>query len=227
MNIFGFFECKFCEARFVNEKRFNKHKCDLKERYDTVKKTKRGRFAYTLYKTWISVRGYRKPTIDIFIESKYYGTMFKFAEFYYETMLPDYTDYIKFVTKKGYLPHMWGMAEVYQEYIVLFDDRVKPIKQAEITFKFIDILANSVDVGYGDIFEHLYVNEVIKLIQCRRLSPWVLLQSKRFMEYRTSLDDDECIALDSMLNLDVWIPRFTKYKRELKIIKGLVNEFGL
>lgn len=227
MNKFGFYECEFCATRYIKESQFEKHTCLLKERDHDVRNTKRGRFAFTIYKTWIETRGYQKPKRDTFIESRYYKSICRFADYYYETMLPDYKDFIKYVTKKEYLPNMWCMNEVYEEYIISFDDRVKPLKQAEITFKFIDSISRSADLDPSELFSYLYVSDIIKLIQCRRLSPWVLFQSKVFMKHRAELDADERIALDSMLNLDVWIPRFTANKRDLKIINGLVKELGL
>lgn len=224
---FDFFECKFCNQRYVKEAQYKKHKCELMERDDFVKNTKRGRFTYTIYKTWLKVRGYQQQGRDIFIESRYYSSILKFADFYYDAMLPDLEDYLKFVVQGQFLPQMWINTTVYEQYLVAFDDRVKPLRQAEITFKYLDILARSLECNPVEVFDYIYVNELAKLIQCRRLSPWVLLASKRFYRYLEECEPEEVPILETMVNEDIWLPKFKERPEEHNIIRKLTKEFGI
>lgn len=224
---FGFFECKFCNQRYIKEAQFKKHKCELMERDEFVRTTKRGRFAFGIYKTWIKVRKFQPQGRDVFIESRYYTSIIKFAQFYYDYMLPDVEDYVKFVTRKQFLPQMWTNGDVYEQYISTYDDRVKPLKQAEVTFKYMTILANSIECEMHEIFDYIYVNELVKLIQCRRFSPWVLLLSKRFHRYMVELQPEFLPALESMVSEDIWSVRFKANPKEYKAIRELVKEFGI
>lgn len=224
---YGFFECKFCNQRYVKEAQFKKHKCNLMERDEFVRTDKRGRFAFTVYKKWIKTRGYRTPGRDTFIESRYYNSILKFADFYYETMLPDVEDYIEFMVEDNYLPSLWTNATVYEQYMTAFDDRVRPLKQADITFKYLDIMARTLDCEPAEVFDYIYVNELVKLIQCRRLSPWVLLVSKRFHRYMEECDPDEVLMLESMVNPDVWNQKFKAWPKSLRSIRKLTKELGL
>jgi hypothetical protein len=224
---YGFFECKFCNQRYVKEAQFKKHTCDLMERDTFVRTDKRGRFAFTVYKAWIKARGYQKPGRDTFIESRYYISILKFATFYYDTMLPDVEDYIEFMVEGAFLPPMWINTTVYEQYLVAFDDRVKPLKQAEITFKYLDILARSLECEPGEVFDYIYVNELVKLIQCRRFSPWVLLLSKRFHRYMEECDPDEVPVLETMVNEDIWSQKFKAWPKSVATIRKLTKELGI
>ena len=224
---YGFFECKFCNQRYVKEAQFKKHKCDLMERDEFVRTDKRGRFAFNVYKTWIKVRGYLPQGRGTFIESRYYNSILKFAAFYYDAMLPDVEDYIKFMVEGEFLPQMWYNTTVYEQYLVAFDDRVKPLKQAEITFKYLDILARSLECEPVEVFDYIYVNELVKLIQCRRLSPWVLLVSKRFHQYMADCDEAELPALETMVNEDIWAHKFKAWPKSVATIRKLAKELGI
>lgn len=224
---YGFFECKFCNKRYLKEAQLKKHTCELKERDEFVRTDKRGRFSFTVYKTWIKARGYQKPTRDTFIESRYYNSILKFADFYYETMLPDVEDYVDFMVEDSLLPPMWTNSTVYEHYLVAFDDRVRPLKQAEISFKYLDILARSLECEVDEVFDYIYVNELAKLIQCRRLSPWVLLVSKRFLRYLAECDPDELPVLETMVSDNVWAPKFKAWPKSLVTIRKLTKEFGI
>lgn len=228
MNL-GFFECSFCNKRWVKSKEagFKKHKCDLMERDEFVRTTRRGRFAFEVYKTWIRLRGYQPQDRGTFIESRYYNTILKFAEFYYATMLPDMEDYIRFMVREDMLPNMWTHTTLYEQYILEFDERVKPVQQAEISFKHLNTLAKSLDCEPAEVFDYLYVNDIVKLIQCRRLSPWVLLASRRFNRYMAEVSDDERPVLETMVNLDVWLPRFREKPEDSAIITNLTKALGI
>lgn len=224
---YGFFECKFCNQRYVKEEQFNKHKCDLMERDEFVRTKRRGRFAFNVYKSWIKARGYQPQGRDTFIESRYYNSIIKFTDFYYSAMLPDVDDYIEFMVEGDFLPQMWINTTVYEQYLVAFDDRVKPLKQAEISFKYLGILARSLECEPVEIFDFIYVNELAKLIQCRRLSPWVLLVSQRFHRYMEECDPDEVLVLEAMVNADVWLPKFKAWPKSYKTIRKLTKELGI
>ena len=225
---FGFFECKFCNQRYVKEAAFKKHSCDLMERDTYVRTKMRGRFAFNVYLTWLKVRGYQPQGRDVFIESRYYTSILKFVEFYFETMLPDMEDYVKFVVKGDFLPQMWTNTTVYEQYITSFDQRIKPLKQAEITFKYLDVLARQLECeSPAEIFDYIYVNELVKLIQCRRFTPWVLLVSKRFLRYMAELDDAERAVLEAMVNEDIWLKKVRENPKDYKTISQLTKELGI
>lgn len=227
MNIFGFFECEYCNKRYTKEAPFKKHKCELMERTQFVKTTKKGRFSYLVFKTWVKARGYQPPDLDGFLSSRYYNSIVKFTEFFHETMLPDMEDYVKCMVAETMLPQMWTNGTVYEKYIREFDDSVRPVKQAEISIRHLSDLAKQLECEPAEVFDYLYVTDVARLIQCRRLSPWVLVTSSRFRRYIAEADAEERPVLEMMMNPEVWTPRFEKRPKDFKIISDLTKQLGI
>lgn len=225
--IYGFWECDFCEERFVRESSYNKHRCELKERAEFLKNTKRGRFSFLIYQEYLRCRGFRKPKLIDFINSKYYNSILNFADYYYKMLLPDMKDYVGYVTEMELLPHFWARDDVYEVYISSYDDRVEPFKQMEITFDHIRKIARGAECSPSQLFDFIELPELTRLIQSRRFSPWVLLSSDRFYRYMSDITEDERIVLEAMINIDAWAARFKKFKKERKLILGAVREFGL
>jgi hypothetical protein len=225
--VFGLLECEYCAKRYTQKAKADKHRCELMERDEFIRDTKRGRFVLSVYKKWLETRGFQPRGRKYLIEAKYYNSLVKFAEFYYEVMLPDLDDYLAYVVSEGFLPQMWTNATVYERYMTAFDNRVKPLKQADITFKYLDILARQVDCTPAELFQYIQVQELAKLIQCRRLSPWVLLASEVFLEYMDDLDSNERAMLEMMVNEDVWLPKFRENPKERKRMLALAKELGI
>lgn len=227
-SIFGFWECEYCDTRFTKEPAYNKHRCEMMERAEFIDNTKRGRFAYMVYNEYMMARGYIKQSKQVFRESKSYNSILKFAEFYYSAMLPDMKDYVNFVVKEiDLLPQYWVRSDVYERYISEFDERVTPLQQAEITFKHLATMAKGLECEPAEVFDYIYVTELAKLIQSRRVSPWVLLASERFIQYLDDCSDTERPIVEMMVNEDLWLPRFRKDPKARKTILALTKEFGI
>ncbi len=227
MNKFGFYECEYCSKRYLKEAPFKKHTCEAGVRQKFTRTTKRGRFCYNVYKSWLKYRGFHESDIDAFVESRYYNPIIKFVEFYYTTMLPDMDDYIKSMVEQKMLPQMWTNGTVYEQYISNYDESVTPVRQAEISIRHLNTLAKTLECEPVEVFDYLYVPDLVKLIQCRRFSPWILLASKRFQRYMAETDLAERPALEMMVNLDVWLPRFREWPKEREIIANLTKQLGI
>ena len=89
-------------------------------------------------------------------------------------------------------------------------------------------IAKSLECPMGEIFTHLQVSDVIKLIQSRNLSPWVLLLSKKFKAfYKTTPTTEERRLLEDVIKLGRWqlimetkkqlIPETKKYLDQLDL----------
>lgn len=227
-SIYGFWECDFCETRFTKEGNYKKHRCEMMVRDDFIRNTKRGRFAFMVYNHYMKTRGYVKQDRSVFRESKHYNSILKFVEFYYSAMLPDMPDYIDFVVNDiNLLPQYWTRNDVYERYINEYDERVAPIRQAEITFRHMDTLARSLECEVHEILDHMYVSELVKFIQCKRFSPWVLIGSSMFVRYTNACSEEERPVIEAMVNPDVWLPRFRADLKTRKTIVELTKQFGI
>lgn len=226
MSGLGYYECKHCKTKFVREWAFKKHECEEKRRFDHSR-TVKGKKAFAHYKYWLSLRGFKTAKRDTFITSRYYKSFVKFSEFCREKMIPLPRKYIDFMKSMDMLPQFWSRDDVYDSFLEVYDELYTPKDQVEGTLRTIVDIASKIDCQPGEIFEFLFPAEVMKYINSKKMSPWVLLLSNKFHVYVKSLSKHERIEITSMMDVDVWSDKFSENKDFVRKIKVILKELDL
>lgn len=205
-----------------------RHHCDAMTRIEQFK-TIRGRAAHQFYKMWMTKKHHASiVTGEVFMNSTYFTSFYKFAVFTQNTQLPDPESFIALMVKKKIDPKFWTHDEAYAKYLEWMTCAMTAEKIIEITVKTIFDIAEVTEIPPGDIFTILSPNEVIQLIQQRRISPWILLNSKKFMEFfRDSTNGEERIILETLINPEYWSKRFVTHPNDLELAKECVAELEL
>lgn len=221
------FECSYCDAKFLTEKRFNSHKCRNKDRALELE-SPQGMSAFKYYLAWFKYRHLKEPSKDTFINSKYYNALFSFVKYAKKMGIPDTNIYIQFMSRENILPSHWYNDDIYKFFIDYFDNDCDPQIHARVTLKSMDRLANHFQCKICEVFDHLRGADVIKLVQSRNLSPWILLFSKRFAEYLESeTTTEEQKLIEQAVSLSKWkiileakrnhIPEIREYIAQLNL----------
>lgn len=221
------FECQYCKAKFLTEENYSKHKCDQETRMGELD-TRRGMSAFMYYRQWFEKRNLPLPSKETFIVSKYYKTFFKFAEFAQSMGIPDVGLYIRLMSSEAILPVHWYNTDIYNFFLDQFDTEFSPTIHTRITLGSMERISKVLECPMSEIFAHLRVSDVIKLVQSRNLSPWVLLLSKKFKTfYQTVPTSEERTLLENVINLGRWkiimdtkkhlIPETKKYLNQLNL----------
>lgn len=220
------FECSYCHKTYVNEDRFLKHKCKTMERVE-AQNTIIGQTAYKQYCLWMKLYKRNKPKLETFLQSKFYGTFIKFAEYTIQMKLPDVEAFIQLMIEKDFSPYLWMNDKVYNLYLERLDRKSTPIKQASITCNTLINLADDNNVDVKDVFSVLTINEVMQLIRERKLSPWILLASTKFKQLvlRSTLEEQK--ILEDLIRPIYWKVKFSNNPDTVKTMKQLVAEMGI
>lgn len=223
-----FYECEYCEKKILRKSAYDQHMCVPKQRHLHLK-TREGRSAYQLYLYWRNTSGRSSTTVDTFVASRYYTSFVKFFEFSRNVGLPEPNMFIKFATEKGLLPNTWLNIELYDAYVSYFDNTLSPIKLVEISLKTLYKLSNILECDISEVFQNLETHEVAQLMNERKLSPWLLLNSKSFMKFlnRVSKDKSEIILLNSVLDADSWYTKFHKEPETVTKIREVCTKIGV
>lgn len=222
-----FFECEYCGKRFAKQQTADRHSCDKMKKYKLCK-TKRGATAFSDYNAWMAALGRRATTLDTFVDSKYFNTLVEFQKFAGEKGIPDKKLYIRYMASKQLLPNLWRDERVYQAFIAYFDEDVPPIRKVKISLSTIFTLSGIIGCKEKDVFKHLLPSEIARLICERRLSPWLLLLSKRFMHYLHMLtDQNHYIMINSLIDANQWRSTFRNNKETVEIVKGILSQLDL
>jgi len=220
--------CEFCTQGFTTERGFLNHKCKEMVREDEFASVP-GQVAWSYYKKWMLLK--HKNTVSSatsFKTSKYFNAFYKFTQFTKDTGMPDVDIFITLMVKANIDPKFWTAGGAYRKYLDFITRKIPAQNLAEITIKTMFDLAEAGDVDVANVFTLLMPNEVIQLLSQRRLSPWVLLRSKKFGTFiKEKTSSEERIIMESIINPDYWATRFKKNPKDTEIVEQYIAELGL
>lgn len=223
-------QCEFCSATFVNEKNLEKHSCKFMKRYEHVTKKKKGISAYNFYIKWLKTSGKSVKYIDkhSFIHSTQYNHFVSFVDFLAEKGIPDANLYIAFMISKDLLPQHWKRDDALEEFLEYYDCDISPKKHIEKSVDTIMRVAEALECEPSEIFEHLDNNTVLILVQARKISPWLLLNSTKFKQYlRERASAKERNYIQKHINPAKWKEILKKNEHLLPDIRLILKELEL
>lgn len=222
------FKCEYCHIGFKTEKGFGKHKCKAMVR-ETDFHSINGQVAWEYYKLWMRLK-HRTATSksNTFKQSKYFYFFFRFVKFSKHVKMPDVDVFISLMVKDNIEPSLWENDAAYRKYLEFITRKLPAEDLVKITVKTIISIADAGDVEINEIFDVLEPNEVIQLIGQGRLSPWLLLKSRKFNEFfikKTS--NEERIIMETIINPEYWRKRFEQHPKDVKLVKKYIKELEM
>ena len=220
------FRCQYCDTGFVQEDRYLKHRCKQMQRHEEIQ-TPLGLAALEHYRTWMTTQKKVAPSAETFLNSSKYVSFIKFTKFAQKTNIPNVEQYIKFMVRKDMPPSIWCNDQVYGEYLRWVDKGSDPYKQASATVSYIMKVADALDCDTGEIFDHLTPNDAIVMLQQRRLTPWILLHSRKFQEFLQTAPVEQQVQMMSIIKPDTWKERRASKPDVVADMKLYVRELNL
>lgn len=161
-----------------------------------------------------------------FINSKYFKPFVNFMFFCEEKLIPDKTGYIRYMLQKKVIPSFWCLPEYYESYMLDFDKIYSPLKQVEMSLEYLSTLSRKLDCKFNEILDKLQPVEIIKLIGCKKLSPWLLLFMKSFRDKVTYFfDKEQKILINAVIDISEWKARIDNNPEVVKNIKNILQIF--
>lgn len=222
------FKCSYCDQRYVRESAFLAHRCKRMIREEEAR-TIEGKMAWHCYCLWLQKAKRFTPTFDTFMESAQYTQFMKFAIFARAVQVADVQAYISIMISENSIPPlMWTTPDAHSLYLCKLDRVVSPMHMVGISVDTLLELSETYNVGVSGIFDVVSPNEIIRLIQRRKLSQWLVLKSPKFIRfYMGNTSNEERVILDTLINVDFWYGKFSKHPDEIKLIKDIVIELNI
>jgi hypothetical protein len=217
--------CEYCGVKLVRKT----HYCAKMQKLDFIETTT-GKIAFRYYKEWSRANGYTQaPTHETFLNSRYFSSFIKFIQFSNAMWLPDPVSYMKYVMQLKLLPTSWSSDDVYVNYIQNLDKNYPPSQQAQDTTRTLHELASMFGCTVTEVFDHLRPGDAIMLLKARKLTPWVMLLSKRFSDYvqHKLSREQRSIITDTVINPSLWKKKFMENPEDVKAMKQIVADLGL
>jgi len=205
-----------------------KHQCKQMKR-DKDFKSLEGQAGFLFYKAWMVEKHKARVILpEAYKSSKYYNQFRKFVDFVKSVDMPDTNLFIKLMVSKKIEPTFWTNHEVYGNYLSYITRKLPTEQWITITFNTLFDIADIAEVNIRQVFDILNPSDVIRLLERRKLSPWILLNSKKFAKFfKTRTTGEEKVILEKLINPDYWKPRFTSNPDDLKLAKKSVSALEL
>jgi hypothetical protein len=163
-----------------------------------------GKNAYSYYSYWISRKNRGSCPIETFGKSRLFNQFYKFANWVSNMNLPDKKLYIRFNILKGFTPDMWTSNEVYVKFIDWIDIKWNAEDHFKYTYLTLRQIAKKEDCELNMAILNIPPNQILTLVRCRKLSPWVLLKMKSFRQVLINLSQEQKIHFQETIRPSHW-----------------------
>ena len=125
-------------------------------------------------------------------------------------------------------PTLWCNYDVYDSYIEHFDKTATIDDKIQISLETISDLCKTYKCNPAEIFEHIKPLQILTMVNSRKLSPWVLLQSVKFKDYlKFKTNQEDRIMFNTFIDMSKWKPQFLENPGKVLEIKGINKELGI
>lgn len=222
------YTCKACHSVFVREDRFLAHYCKHMKRQDDFNSPD-GQAAWIHYQTWMRKMNRIPPSSGLsFMSSKYFRTFINFTEYVRKVSLPNVDKFIWLMVQKDFPPTLWVTNDAYEIYLEFLDHKLTPMEQTQTSIKTLIKVAEKHEVDLAEVFTKLGIPDLIRMLQTRQLSPWLLLHSAKFKEiYRNQCSMEQKMIMGTLIKGDFWAQKIEDNPESVEKIKLLVSEMGI
>lgn len=222
-----YFECTYCLKKYTSEPHFKKHECK-EMRVHKLLNSPLGLAAYDCYCTWRKANGYAEISKERFGESKLLTSFVKFIKFANRVALPHRERFIKYMVELTVHPKDWTNNMIYEHYLEKFDVLVPPREQADQTVQTFYELSSIFNCTLPEVYDHMEPDTLTRLVQARKLSPWILMFSRGFHLYmRHSMTREQRALLETHVDAKQWKDKFEKYPKLSKFMRDKVADMGI
>lgn len=219
--------CSFCSKKFVRESAYLKHKCKYMVRYELFN-TVIGHLAYMTFNQWRKISNLPPTDVEKFVNSKYFPSFERFAKFCKHQSIPDKIGYIELMVEKKLPPFMWTDVDVYDFYLENFDKNYTIEKKVDITSETIKNICSKIECDTKDFFDYVEPINLLKMITSRKLSPWVLLLSQKFLDFmKYKADKETKLLFNTFIDTLKWKKLFSQNPEKIVYIKSVIKELKL
>lgn len=218
--------CEYCLRPFMTENGFMKHFCQERERIEYMR-TPQGQAAYSYYGEWMRAQKRSVPAIDRFMASRQYTFFVKFADWVERVAIPDTDRFIKLMVDSKTQPVLWCRDTTFAMYLEWYDGVRPPEVQFLETYEVLLKLAADLEVPVSDVYTALGPREIAKLVRRRKISPWLLTVSRKFLLWVQSLDNINQDIVKDAINLGTFAMKLNKNPELSQMLRQSAEELGV
>jgi hypothetical protein len=181
----------------MTENGFMKHKCKGRERLDALKSVQ-GFAAYGWYEEWMKRQRRSVPSREVFASSRQFLAFMNFVDWVKRVAIPHPEMFIQLMIDTGTPPVLWCRNTTYEAYLEWYDKAYPPEEQFVSSCVFLKGLIK--EASTENIYQELGASFIVNAVKKRKLSPWLLTLSPKFLSWVRTLDESERQAIAEVVN---------------------------
>lgn len=219
--------CKFCGKEFKQEKTLAAHLCPKKKRF-AEKDTIGARLGFRVYQKFyeLTMRTTKPKSVEDFIDSQYYMDFVKFGRYLVDRNPINADDFITFVIKNAVPLKDWTTDKVYSVYMKEYIQREPAQGALERTILEMDNWAKTNQEPITDFFRKVGTIEAVFLIQCGKLSPWVLYLAESADELWDRTNIEQTNMIQSCIDIEWWQKKFIANQDDVRFVRTILDSSG-
>jgi hypothetical protein len=220
--------CQHCKNTFTKEKTLAVHVCEQKRRH--MARTERhvvlGFDTYNKFYR-LTQNSKQDKTYDDFARSSYYNAFVKFGSFV-SNVNPLYPDkFINYVVTSGVKLDHWCRDELYDKYVVDLI-RTENVETAlERSIKHMMEWGENNQAQWNHYFLYVSLNRAVFDVRDGKVSPWLILNSKNGKDMLKKFNDEQLIAIGSIMDLPFWLNKFKRLSTDTDLVRQVVKESNI
>jgi hypothetical protein len=191
-------------------------------------KTLRGIQGHALFVKWFDMQTRGKPSVEMFLKSKYFNAFHDFAKFIARVKMHSPESYMQIMIQKNFPPSMWCKDDTYAFYIdhVLYNMPARA--QISRTVNFLTKMCEKTECDYRTLIDSMEATDILFFIRQGSISPWILMHSMKLKEIFQDPDHlDEYNTLKSLIRPAYWKFKFSRESDMVQFAKQTVNAMGI
>lgn len=223
------YACVFCERPFSRKSWYDKHDCAKKRRFaeannlTTIK-------AMQLFQYWHRAHNLKMKTKDTpmneFLNSPFYGTFKKLAEFTQKTYVISAFKYLDWLIQNKIGEKLWSSPKNLDSFREYIRGQETVPDQVQISFRNIRAwcVENNV-TEVGEFFSRIGPLDALMMVRQNKLLPWVLFGYTGSVDHLvTRLSPEQMFALDEFINLEYWLSMLDEHPDKRALAQSLSLE---
>ena len=219
--------CKFCGKEFKQEKTLAAHLCPKKKRF-AEKDTIGARLGFRVFQRFyeMTMKSNKPKTVEDFIDSSYYLDFVKFGRYLVDRNPINADDFITFVIKNAVPLKDWTTDKVYTVYMKEYIQKEPAQSALERTILEMDTWSKANGHPITEFFNEIGSIEAVFLIQCGKLSPWVLYLANSADNLWNRTTDEQTVMIQKCIDLEWWQKKFVANQDDVRFVRTILHESG-
>lgn len=219
-------DCEFCQRSFATEMGFMGHHCRERKKLEELK-SPLGQAAYGFYSEWMRLQKRSVPPQEKFMDSRFFHQFVEFAKWSDTVSIPSKNSFIALMVENSVIPAMWCRPTTYEAYLKWYDTAYPPEVQFVESLDKLKELAIDLNCRPGEVYQRLGVAELLKLVRRRKLSPWLMVTSERFLNWVKDLPAQDKDDVVQAINFMAYVNKLKANPSLSKILKAACKDEGI